>query len=228
MTTFGDRMSYSNSVGARLAFSFAGVILVFAAAVTLSIDRLAAFDASVNDITTIQLAKVEMSDGWMDALSESMRHTRNMLIMDDKAQIQGEIVKVAALSDKAGQYAQGMKSAVASAQNKILLQAALDARDTLTPLNEEYTRQVQSGDFKAAKETLLQKSRPAQLALIAALQKLSADEKDNIHAKADELAASYRHVRTLLIGLSLAAVAIACVLGFLMVRALRNPLKHAV
>jgi methyl-accepting chemotaxis protein len=220
-------MSYRNSVGTRLALSFAGVILVFAAAVALSIDRLAAFDASVNDITTTELAKVEMADGWMDALSESMRHTRNMLIMDDKAQIQGEIVKVAALSDKAGQFAQGMKSAVASAQGKILLQAALDARDTLKPLDEEYTRQIQSGDIKAAKDTLLQKSRPAQLALIAALQKLSGHEKANIHAKAEELAASYRHVRTLLIGLSLAAVAIACVLAFLITRALRNPLKHA-
>jgi methyl-accepting chemotaxis protein len=220
-------MSYRNSVGTRLALSFAGVILVFAAAVALSIDRLAAFDASVNDITTTELAKVEMADGWMDALSESMRHTRNMLIMDDKAQIQGEIVKVAALSDKAGQFAQGMKSAVASAQGKILLQAALDARDTLKPLDEEYTRQIQSGDIKAAKDTLLQKSRPAQLALIAALQKLSGHEKANIHAKAEELAASYRHVRTLLISLSLAAVAIACVLAFLITRALRNPLKHA-
>jgi methyl-accepting chemotaxis protein len=221
-------MSYRNSVGTRLALSFAGVILVFGAAVTLSIGRLAAFDASVNDITTTELAKVEMADGWMDALSESMRHTRNMLIMDDKAQIQGEIVKVAALSDKAGQYVQGMKSAVASEQGKILLQAALDARDALKPLDEDYIRQVQSGDIKAAKDTLLQKSRPAQLALIAALQKLSGHEKANIHAKAGELAASYRHVRTLLIGLSLAAIAIACVLAFLIARALRNPLNHAV
>ena len=152
-------MSYRNSVGTRLALSFAGVILVFGAAVTLSIGRLAAFDASVNDITTTELSKVEMADGWMDALSESMRHTRNMLIMDDKAQIQGEIVKVAALSDKAGQYVQGMKSAVASEQGRILLQTALDARDALKPLDEDYIRQVQSGDIKAAKETLLQKSR---------------------------------------------------------------------
>jgi methyl-accepting chemotaxis protein len=221
-------MSYRNSVGTRLALSFAGVILVFAAAVALSIDRLAAFDASVNQITTTELAKVEMTDGWLDALSESMRHTRNMLIMDDKAQIQGEIVKVEALSDKGEQYAQGMKAAVASAQGKILLQAALDARDTLKPLDEEFNRQIQSGDIKAAKDTLLQRSRPGQLALIAALHKLSEHEKANIHAKADELAASYRRARTLLITLSLAAVAIACLLAFLITRALRNPLKHAV
>jgi methyl-accepting chemotaxis protein len=221
-------MSYRNSVGARLTISFAGVILVFAAAVALSIDRLAAFDASVNQITTTELAKVEMTDGWLDALSESMRHTRNMLIMDDKAQIQGEMVKVEALSDKGEQYAQGMKAAVASAQGKILLQAALDARDTLRPLDEEFNRQIQSGDIKAAKDTLLQRSRPGQLALIAALHKMSEYEKANIHAKADELAASYRRARTLLITLSLAAVAIACLLAFLITRALRNPLKHAV
>ncbi len=154
-------MSYRNSVGARLALSFAGVILVFGAAVALSIDRLAAFDDSVSKMTTTELPKVEMSAGWLETLSESMRHTRNMLIMDDKAQIQGEIVKVEALSDKTEQDAQWMEAHVASAEGKVLLQAALDARDALKPLDEEYNRQIRSGDFKGAKDTLLQRSRPA-------------------------------------------------------------------
>src|SRR5271170_2958703 len=105
-------MSYRNSVGARLMLAFAGVILVFSVAVALSIGRLAAFNASVNDITHNQLNKVELSHGWMVALSESMRHTRNMLIMDDKAQIQGEIEKVEALTEKRAKYADDMKAAV--------------------------------------------------------------------------------------------------------------------
>jgi len=87
-------MNYRNSVGARLMLAFAGVIIVFGAAVALSIGRLAAFNTSVTEITGPDFAKVELAGGWMDAISESMRHTRNMLIMDDKAQIQGEIAKV--------------------------------------------------------------------------------------------------------------------------------------
>src|SRR3984893_6604547 len=127
-------MNYRNTVGARLMLAFAGVIIVFGAAVALSIGRLAAFNASVNDITGPDLAKVELADAWMDNLSESMRHTRNMLIMDDKEQIQGEIGKVHAIFDKRERLADEMTAAVQSAEGKSLLQGARDARDTLKAL----------------------------------------------------------------------------------------------
>jgi methyl-accepting chemotaxis protein len=221
-------MNYRNTVGARLMFAFAGVIIVFGAAVTLSIARLAAFDASMNEITGPDLAKVEMAGEWLDALSESMRHTRNMLIMDDKAEIQGEIAKVRDLAEKLAMYAESMTALVDSADSKTLLKAALDARDTLKPLDEEYLRQIEAGDIKTAKDTLLQRSRPSQLAVIAALKNLGDHQQAMIHTKAEELAASYRSTRTLLITLSLAAVAVACLLAWLLTRAIKKPLNHAV
>src|ERR1700716_2426022 len=152
-------MNYRNSVGTRLMLAFAGVIIVFGAAVALSVGRLAGFNSSVNDITGPELAKVELVHAWLDALSESMRHTRNMLIMDDKAEIQGEIDKVRALSEKRAAFADEMKAAIRSTEGKAALQEALDARETLKPLDEEYLRQIQAGDIKAAKDTLLQRSR---------------------------------------------------------------------
>src|SRR5271163_3639594 len=171
-------MNYRNSVGARLMLAFVGVIIVFGAAITLSISRLAAFNGAVSDITRLQLAKLETADAWAASLSESMRHTRNMLIMDDKTQIQGEAVKIHALSEKREQLAQKMTTLVESAEGKAILHTALDASETLKPLDEEYLRAVQAGDFKAAKDTLLERSRPAQLALISALQQMAEHEKE--------------------------------------------------
>jgi methyl-accepting chemotaxis protein len=221
-------MNYRNTVGARLMLGFVGVIIVFGAAVALSIGRLAAFNDSVTVITGPDLSKVELASAWMDNLSESMRHARNMLIMDDKAQIQGEIAKVRSLSEKREKLADEMTAAVKSAEGKALLQAALESRDTLKPLDEDYLQEIQAGDAKAAKDTLLQRSRPAQLALIAALQKLSDHQQAKIRVKAEELADSYRSTRTLLITLSLVAVAVACLLAWLITRAIKKPLNHAV
>src|SRR3984885_7277623 len=221
-------MNFRNSVGARLMLAFGGVIIVFGAAVGLSIGRLASFNVAVNDITHNQLAKLETADAWAASLSESMRHTRNMLIMDDKAQIQGEIAKVRALSDKRDELAQKMSSLVESAEGKAALKVALDASATLKPLDEDYQRQVQAGDFKAAKDTLLERSRPAQLALIGALQQMAEHEKEHIHGKADEISASYVASRTWLLTLSAGAVAVACLLAFLITRAIKKPLNHAV
>jgi methyl-accepting chemotaxis protein len=221
-------MNFRNSVGARLMLAFGGVIVVFGAAVGLSIGRLASFNTAVNDITHKQLAKLETADAWAASLSESMRHTRNTLIMDDKAQIQGEIVKIHALSEKRDQLAQKMIGLVESAEGKAMLQTALDATAALKPLDEDYLRQVQAGDFKAAKDTLLERSRPAQLALIGALQQMADHEKEHIHGKADEIAASYVSSRSWLLTLSAGAVAVACLLAFLITRAIKKPLNHAV
>jgi methyl-accepting chemotaxis protein len=221
-------MNYRNTVGARLMLAFAGVIIVFGAAVVLSIGRLAAFNASVSAITGPDLTKVELADAWMQNLSESMRHTRNMLIMDDKEQIQGEIAKVRVLFEKREKIADEMTAAVQSTEGKSLLQASLEARDTLKPLDEDYLREVQSGDIKAAKDTLLQRSRPAQLALIASLQKLGDHQREKIRIKAEELAVSYQSARTLLIALSFAAVAVACLMAWLLTRVITKPLNHAV
>src|SRR5277367_240372 len=221
-------MIYRNSVGARLMLAFAGVIMVFGAAVAISIFRLAAFNAAIADITTLQFKKVETSNAWAASLSESMRHTRNILIMDDKAQIQGEITKVQALAEKRKELADTMTAIVQSAAGKVLLQAALDASTTLKPLDEDYLRQVQGGDIKAAKDTLLERSRPAQLALIAALQKLVDHEIEHIHGRADEISAAYHSALMFLITLSLGAVAVACVLAWWITRAIKKPLNHAV
>jgi methyl-accepting chemotaxis protein len=221
-------MNFGKSVGTRLMIAFAGVIIVFSVAIVLSISRLAAFNSSVSDITGRQLDKVMLAQSWQDAISEGMRRSRNLLIMDDKAEIQDEIAKIHALSEKRAKVAEQMTAAAQSPEGKALVKDALDARSALIPFDDEYLREVQAGDIKAAKDTLMQKSRPAQAAVVAALEKISEHEEANIHARADEVAASYQSTRTLLILLALGAVAVACVLAYLITRAIRKPLNHAV
>src|ERR1700688_1305504 len=88
-------MNLRKSVGARLLLAFAAVIVVLGAAVVLSISRLAAFDAAVNQITGPGLAKLEITNAWSVRLLQTTQHTRNMLILDDKTKLQSEISSVA-------------------------------------------------------------------------------------------------------------------------------------
>lgn len=221
-------MSYRNSVGTRLLLSFAGVIIVFCVAVGLSISRLADFNAALGEISGPLLVKVETTDDWAATISETMRHARNMLIMDDKAQIQGEIDKFAELTRKSQEYADTMTATVKSAEGKAMLGAVMEARAILLPLDQEFIRQIQAGDAKGAKDTLLERSRPAQKAFMAALAKIGDHQKQHMQNRAEQVAASYHSTWIFLISLSLAAVAIGCVLAYLMTRAIKNPLNHAV
>jgi methyl-accepting chemotaxis protein len=221
-------MNYRNSVGARIALAFAGVIVVFSFAVGLSIFRLATFDQGMNAVSGPELTKVVNALQWQVSISQTMRHTRNMLLMDDKDKVRGEIEAVRKLSVKRKEFADAMVANVKSVEGKALLQAALDARAALLPLDAEFIRLVESGDIKAAKEMMYSRLKPAQDQLFAALTKLGDHQQQGIHAVSDDLAASYQSTRMLLLALSLGAVAVGCLLAYMITRAIRNPLNHAV
>jgi methyl-accepting chemotaxis protein len=221
-------MNYRNSVRTRVMLAFATVIVVFGGAVALSIARLAAFNTGMEQVAGPQLQQVENVDRWSIGMLQSMRHTRNVLLMDDKAEIQKEIDAARASNEQRKKYADDLVASIRSAEGKDLLQAALDARGMLVPLDDEFLRQAEAGDLKAAKETRYQRLRPAQSALFAALEKLGEHQKSSIQTTADALEASYRSARTYLIALAVAAVAVACVLSWLVTLAITNPLNHAI
>jgi methyl-accepting chemotaxis protein len=220
-------MSFRNSVGARLLCAFVGVIAIFGVAVGLSLHRLATFNTAVSEITGPQYQIVEAATDWSADLSESMRHTRNMLIMDDKAQIQGEIKKVAALSEASGQLADSLSKSIQTVDGKALLKEAVDARAVLLPFDQDYLKQVADGDMKGAKETLLQRARPAQLTLIAALKKLGDYHKEQIRQQVGALETSYHSARSFLFTLTIAAIAVACLLAYWLALSIKRPLTHA-
>ena len=84
-------MRFQQSVGSKLLLAFGVVIVLLGAAITLSIIRLSHFNSAVAAVTGPQLEKLELSNEWIFQLQETARHTRNMLIMDDKDKIRHEI-----------------------------------------------------------------------------------------------------------------------------------------
>jgi methyl-accepting chemotaxis protein len=217
-------MSFRNTVGARLALAFACVIMVFAAAVGLSVGRLSAFNAGVNQITGPGLTKLEMANAWSIRLLQTAHHTRNMLILDDKSKIQAEVDAV--MEDKLQRkaYRVALTAISSSAPEAAALQAVADSRTAYVPFEDEFLRDVSAGQLKEAKDVLLERARPAQLAYLDALEKYREFQKSRILGQAAALSASYQSSRSTLIALSLGAVAISCLLAYLITRGIRNPL----
>jgi methyl-accepting chemotaxis protein len=221
-------MILDNSVGKRLMLAFAGVIIVFGAAVGLSISRLAAFNTSISDIAGPAFTSVETANAWALRLLQTARHTRNMLILDDKTKIQAELDAVAEDKVKRKEYLGALTASVSSPAERASLQAVADARIAYIPLEDEFLHEIRAGQLKEAKELLLERMRPTQLAYLDLLGKFAEVEKNQVKERADTLAASYRSTRTLLIALSLGALAIACALAYLITRGIRNPLLRVI
>jgi methyl-accepting chemotaxis protein len=221
-------MNIHNSVATRLFLGFGAVILVFGVGVALSLVRLASFNDAMGVVTGPELAKVKTTTDWDARINETMRRSRNMLIFDDKAKVQEEIELLKGSVDKRQEYADTMTAALTSPEAKALLQTILDASAINTSAEHQFVDQVRAGELKEAKETMLTRARPAQLALVAGLTKLGDYERAQIRMQAEALAASYRSTRTLLMLLAFAAVAVACVVAILIARAIKNPLDQAV
>jgi methyl-accepting chemotaxis protein len=221
-------MSLRNSVASRLLLSFAGVVVVLVAAVAFSISRLAHFKSAVDEITGPQFSNYEMANTWALSLSESMRKYRNMMIMEDKAQIESEIGKVGAQHADRLKLEQSLNAAMTDPEAQALLKAIAEARASLDPLDAQYIGQIRAGDTKGARDTLLNQSRPGQLALIAGLKKLSEYQAALVRQRAAHIENSYRSARLMLICLLTVAVGVACVMAYLLTRVIRNPLNHAV
>jgi methyl-accepting chemotaxis protein len=72
------------------------------------------------------------------------------------------------------------------------------------------------------------RGRPAQQAYLDALGKFGEFQKGQLLAKAEALSSAYQSGRSLLIALSLGAVAMACLLAFLITRSIRSPLLKVI
>jgi methyl-accepting chemotaxis protein len=215
-------------VAARLFLGYGTVAAIFGAALGISILRLSEFKNEVHGLTNNSVPKLEQTDDWTIRLLETARHTRNMLILDDKEKIQKELDAVQ--EDKAArkEYMGLLTASAATTEEKAALQVVIDARAAYVPLEDEYLRQVTAGQLKEAKETLLARARPAQMSYIEALNKFRAFQTAQIKARAEALDNSYGRTLVTLVSLFGLATAAAAVLAILITRVIVVPLKRVI
>ena len=221
-------MRFQHSLSSKLLLAFGVVILLLGAAITLSIIRLAEFNSAVTAVTGPQLEKLELANAWIYELQETARHTRNMLILDDKDKIQQEIQATEAARAKRKEYQTALEQRADSDEEKRALQSAIDTRAVYLPLELEYLQQVAAGQMAQAKQTLLDKARPAQIANIEALRQLVEFHKSHIAAQAAQLSASYEQSLGWVLSMALVALVVGCVIAIKMGQAIVKPLEEVV
>jgi hypothetical protein len=76
-------------------------------AVVIAILRLSQFNGELHGVTNDRLPKLDTTQKWLVQLLETARHTRNMLILDDKAKVKSELEAVAENKRLRAQYRGG-------------------------------------------------------------------------------------------------------------------------
>jgi methyl-accepting chemotaxis protein len=218
----------SKSVFTKIVLGFGAVTLVAIASTGLSLYRLADFNRTVRQLTDVNQPKLKMTDMWIGVTLNTEVQTRNLILLEDKQKAAAVIEEIHALHLKRKEYRETLVSHASSDEEKAVLKQVVAARDIYVPIEDEFTAQLNQGKLAEAKQTLLERAKPAQTAYLAALDKLSDYYNLQLANAADALASAHQRTQMLLQLLCVLGVAVSGVLAWLIARGIRNPLAHAV
>jgi methyl-accepting chemotaxis protein len=216
------------SMTIRLATGFGIVIALLAVVAGTSLWRLRAFNHTVDEFASARVPKLIAAAGGVEALLLTARQMRDVLILDAEKEIKEALVAVRKSVGDGKALVDKLSTLAATAEERKLLQAIVDARAAYVPHEEEFLKIAERNDLATAKDVMLERVRPAQHKYLAAISAFSDSQVQQSARDAREAASAYTTAATL-IG-ALAGLAVVCGIGaaVLIIRSLVTELRQAV
>ena len=215
-------------VGTKLALGFAAVTTVMAVLCGVGAVFISQLEAQVSSLVERRMTQVAVTDKFAISLLQTARHTRNMLILEDRAQIQAELEAVGKDRKERAEYVEFLTKSLQTPINKAQFDKVRAVRETYMPLEAAYLELVGQSKMPEAKAFLLGNLRSAQLAYIGELEKLAAMVNDNARksglATIAETSTGMKFLGAGMIG----AFVLAGLIAWLATRSIVRPLRLAV
>jgi methyl-accepting chemotaxis protein len=216
-------------VGVRLALAFAAVLVLMTSIIVVGVTRLGALNDEIDAITDVNNVEIQHATT-MERLSLAVGTSlRNMVIFTEAQAIKAEMQRVredVATVDKEGDALarQFATDAGTTAEEKEALAKIIAQLKELVPIREQIGDLAINGKRDEAVKVLENVYQEKNDSVREALENFVAletqvNEKDAANANEE-----YRSARQLMIGLGVFAALLACVVGFLVTRALLKQL----
>ncbi|HEY4076568.1 MAG TPA: methyl-accepting chemotaxis protein [Rhizomicrobium sp.] len=215
-------------VGARLGASFGVIVLLLCAALGFGITLIHDLNETVTRVSTRSLPNTVNTLKWELSVQENARDMRTLLLLDDPKRQKLVRDRIDESNKHRDDFARQVQKVITSAEGKGLIDATLEQRAKTTPVEDEFLKLQSSGPREAANAFLLDKVRPVQLDLIAAIEKLVAVEEKKAIDGGEEAAAQSNRGVNLLVGAAALAVGLAALVAWLATRSIVHPLREAV
>ena len=216
-------------VGARLAIAFAVVLLLMTSIIVVGVTRLSALNDEIDAITDVNNVEI-LHATTMEKLSLSIGTSlRNMVIFTEASAIKAELQRVredVATLDKEGdaltrQFAADTGTTV---QEKDSLAKIISQLKEMGPLREEIADFAVSGKREEAVKVLENEYQEKNAAARESLESFVSLETKVNEKDAADANDEYRAARQLMIALGALAAVLACIVGFLVTRAILKQL----
>ena len=215
-------------IGQRLALSFGCVVVILVILAAISFSRITLLDNGLILLNDDRYPKTVKAHVIKDSLNETARSMRNALLMQTRAQIQKELDNVNRLSGVISTTLDELDKTINHPQGRTYMAALLDARTKFLPLKDRFVSSVLDGRTEEALQIMFEELRPAQLEYMDNLDKMIDFQSGLMRKAGEEAHEEAVRAKQLMIGLSLGAVLLSILFGFLATRSITRPLNEAV
>lgn len=211
-------------VSSRLIVGFGVISALLIVIAGIGIQRLGALNATVDGLTDQRIPVLTSAGEWEVSLLQSARHSRNVLILDDKAAVAKEISAMADESDKRGTIIDAILKNVSDDESKKQVEALRELREKYKASEKKFVDIAGSGDLKAAKSQLLEETRPIQLDYINGIDAFVASQRALAEADAKGAKAAHTSAVAWVLTLSFLSLVVCGTLGFAITRSITRQL----
>ncbi len=215
-------------IGVRLGVGFGLMVLLLVIISFASYMRLSQLNESIIEITEDRFPKTTWANDVIDQLNVSARVVRNVLLSDDRQEIQQQMERLPAASKIITDRLNKLNETINSADGKQLMAEVADYRKAYVGDQNHAMELIRAGRTVEAQALLFGDLRASQANYIRIVNELIKYQADNMNASgklASEQAASGL---VLIMILSVAAIIIAFAFAFWITRSITAPLNQAV
>ena len=201
-------------VRARLAWAFGLLLLISVLSTGLALHKLAAIEANLDDVVLYNNVKIRLSQVLSGSVHDVARSMRTVMLLADDTAHAAEVAKLKDAGERYDQAWVALDKLPGSEAGKALRAKIAAARDETRPMNDKVLVLGQAGETPSAVAYLLKTAGPSAERWQAAIGENiafqeAANKQDHTEALQD-----YAQAQWLLIGCSLAGVAVALLLGW--------------
>jgi methyl-accepting chemotaxis protein len=211
----------------RLSLGFFVVILLLIAVVGLVVHSIAGLKANTEAIGRDRYPKIAIAGKWIVSSLQIARHSNNILILP-KEQIAEEIADIRAERQDNKEYQEKLESTSDTEKGKTLFNAIVNARTAYVVPQNDFLRFAEAGQLEAAKEELVARAAPLQIAYIDAISKFAEFEDSLLTSQIESAERDAAKSTSWIISLGGMATLVALLLGAWLTRSITRPLNEAV
>jgi len=211
-------------VGTRLALGFGSVLVLLAIIAGLSIKDLNDLNKSIDSIVNDKFPKTVQANNVINNINVIARAMRNTLLETDRAKIDKELERIQEARKVIKENLDKLEAGVRSEAGKAGFKAIVDARATYVAGQDKFIELQKAGKGEEAKALLLGEIRATQRKYSDAVNTLIEHQTQSMEKGGKQATEIVSSAMTVIITLSVIALILGAVIGFLITRSLLKQL----